>query len=851
MDKPHKVRNTANTRVSLSLLALAWERFWPAIWPATAILGVFGVLAALDVLPRLPGWLHLTILIGLGAAFVWLVYSRFRHFASPDKGAARRRLERVNNLKHRPLEALEDSIASESTDFEGARLWEQHQLAAAKLVSNLRVGLPSPNLIRSDPFALRIILVVALIASVLPAGPDFVHQVSQAASPDLRVTEKAPPAVLDAWITPPKYTSLPPVFLTGAKSNATQAINVPAGSTLFAQVSGGKTTPVMELGQKSENFEPVALESYRLKYQLTESVSVKVKSAKSEIGAWAVTVTPDKAPIITFAQPPSASRQSALRLIYSTVDDFGLDRAEARIVRADQPDGEALTLALPLPISGRSDALVESYHDLTPHPWAGLDVLITLIATDGIGQKGQSDAEKFTLPQRSFTNPVARKIVEERKKLSADAEGNKASVYEELKKLAQAKSLYGHDVAVYLALSTAANRLRHDTLPPEELATIQQILWDTALHLEDGKISIAERNLRQAEQALQEALSRGASDAEIERLMNQLQSALNDYLNELAKNARQANADGQTSPPNPNAKILTREDLQKMMDRIRELARSGARDAAQKMLSQMQRTLENMQTATRQQGPGDDSSSQMIDDMQRLTKAQQDLLNEVFEMAKSGEMQDLNRSLSDRDQQQSRGQQSSGNQPPGTQMQPGTQPGGQGSGNGNRSNSNRRAAASAAAQEALRRQLGELMQRLGELTGNVPRPFGRAEQDMRNATKSLRQNQPDGAAEAQARALDNLQQAMKSAVQQFRQQPGPEQGQGQVQRAGFPAQDRDPFGRVLGSGVKGSKTGHVAIPDKSDLQKSRDIRDELRRRAGDRERSRPERDYIDRLLKQF
>jgi hypothetical protein len=43
----------------------------------------------------------------------------------------------------------------------------------------------------------------------------------------------------------------------------------------------------------------------------------------------------------------------------------------------------------------------------------------------------------------------------------------------------------------------------------------------------------------------------------------------------------------------------------------------------------------------------------------------------------------------------------------------------------------------------------------------------------------------------------------------------------------------------------------VKIPDQADVQKSREILDELRRRSGERTRPEIERDYIDRLLKRF
>jgi hypothetical protein len=93
---------------------------------------------------------------------------------------------------------------------------------------------------------------------------------------------------------------------------------------------------------------------------------------------------------------------------------------------------------------------------------------------------------------------------------------------------------------------------------------------------------------------------------------------------------------------------------------------------------------------------------------------------------------------------------------------------------------------------------------------------------------------------------------MRSARNQLRQmmgrQPG---GQGSVPVQGQQSGNRDPFGRSLDQAGQGSNTSQVAIPDKSDLQRAREIRDELRARAAERDRPSKERDYIDRLLKQF
>ena len=62
-------------------------------------------------------------------------------------------------------------------------------------------------------------------------------------------------------------------------------------------------------------------------------------------------------------------------------------------------------------------------------------------------------------------------------------------------------------------------------------------------------------------------------------------------------------------------------------------------------------------------------------------------------------------------------------------------------------------------------------------------------------------------------------------------------------------QGRDPFGRS-GEG-QDTDNGKVEVPDHLNAERAREILDELHHRANDHDRSRPELDYLERLLKQF
>src|SRR5262249_39913720 len=159
-------------------------------------------------------------------------------------------------------------------------------------------------------------------------------------------------------------------------------------------------------------------------------------------------------------------------------------------------------------------------------------------------------------------------------------------------------------------------------------------------------------------------------------------------------------------------------------------------------------------------------------------------------------------------------------------------------------------------QEGLRRMLGEMMRRLGDGMGDIPDPFGRAERAMRDAAGALQKGQPGEAIGPQTEALDQLQQAARDFAKQMQKQRGNGWGEpsedevGATDRQPRDRSERDPFGRPLSSNGTYDQSD-VKIPDQGTLQKSREILDELRRRAGDRSRPTIELDYIERLLRRF
>lgn len=816
-------------RLRLARAALLWERAWPAAWPALAVLASFAVLALFDLLPMFAGWAHAAVLGGFALALAAAFAHGWRQIgaaAFPDRVAARRRIERSSGLSHRPLAALADR-PSAPLDPGAAQLWAAHQQRMAASARRLLVGWPAAGLARHDPWGLRSLLAILLVLGAIDAGGDWRERVAHALVPTFGDAAATAAASFDLWLTPPEYTGLPPQFL---RAGQTGIVRVPVGSVLLAQVHGGDGAPRLAIDGVAHNFTVVDKQNSRFETTLTRGSELRLRQGGSVLGVWPITIVPDLPPTVAFTRPPQGTPRAVLRLDYRAGDDYGVESVAAVITREQGRPGERITLNLPLPGLHLKKAEATSYQDLSPHPWAGLPVEIRLVATDALGQKGESKPVRMVLPERMFHNPVARAIIDQRKELAKDPNSADA-VAEILGDLNRRPELYRDDTVVFLALHQAQNQL-HQGHGPAVVAAVEQLLWDTALRVEDGNMSLAERQLRQAQQKLQDALAKNAPDAEIAQLMQQLREALDRYMQELARDLQRH--PHQPAEPLDPSHVVTGRDLDRMLDRAQQLAQNGERAQARELLSQLQNMLENLRTArsgTMPQRAG--QAQQMMRGLQQLMQGQQQLLDHSF-----------------------RAQRRPDSGPPGEPGPQSGEPSQARSGEPGESGNSGAMAGDAARQEALRHQLGDIMRRLGDAMGDIPQPFGRAERAMHDAAGALRRDMPEQAIGPQGEALDQLQQAARDFARQLQQRFGDGRGNavvgesGAVDHGARDRRERDPLGRPT-AGNGSYDEGEVQIPADNILQKSRRILDELRRRAGERERPQIELDYIDRLLQRF
>ncbi|HET9018722.1 MAG TPA: DUF4175 family protein, partial [Acetobacteraceae bacterium] len=537
-DMPPADTDTKLTRLrrrrAQARLVLAFERLWPALWPPLGLAGAYLCLALLDLPSLLPPLLRLLLLLAAIGGIAALAVRSFRHLRLPDAAEADRRLEAASGLRHRPLAVLTDRPALPGAEA----LWRVHVARAAAQVGRLRVGLPRPGLAAIDRRALRGGLIVALVACLVIAGDEAPERILRALSPGFAPPPPAVPTELQAWITPPGYANMAPVFLHREGS----AVSVPAGSHLTISVSGGHGQPALTLAGRALPFQPLDASSYQADADLTGGGRLIVRRGGAELAGWDLTVVADSAPMVRWPEQPGAARgrprAPATRLPWQVAHDYGVVALQAEIRLKDRPQAPPLIVSIPLPGGAPKQAKGVRVQDLTPHPWAGLPVVARLVARDAPGLVGHSEDATFTLPERQFDNPTARAIIAVRKALSLHPE-ERAPAIAELDRIGEQRDVWRNDVGGYLNLRVASEQLFYDR-DASAIPGVQAQLWQLALHLEEGLTARTAKALEQARQALRDAMNaqkRGEKidPKEIQRRLQALEKAIEQHLQALAE----------------------------------------------------------------------------------------------------------------------------------------------------------------------------------------------------------------------------------------------------------------------------------------------------------------------------
>lgn len=882
------IRKRLSRLAAASRVSLGWERLWPRLWLPAAILLTFLAVSWAGLWTWLP-WQGRALgvaLFGVGLlASLWHVATT----RVPTRRDALTRLDKSLADGHRPASSLEDSLAVGASDPVSQALWKLHVERQGRRVAGLKVAAPRPLMAGRDKLALRAVPLLAAVTALFAAG-DEAGRRFQAAF-DWRGPAAATPSIrIDAWIDPPGYTRLPPILIDFAKLQqgklASPNFSAPEKSTIVVRIAGktamdvattGRLDPLAPAEAKdarpASGDTPAVLEK---RFTLAGNGTLRLTGSGAPSGTLTLTAIADQPPQISFIEPPkpvTGAQSGGLGISYRAKDDYGVAATEVLVSRPGPASGgrslvepPKQSLAVPSSPSGEED--MKSTVDFSAHPWAGAKVRMTLVARDDAGQEGRSESVEVTLPQRTFTKPLAKALVEQRRKLVMDVE-DRRKVQLAMDALMIEPELFMKETGVYLGMRMINERLRGST-SDDQLREVAELMWAMALQLEDGDMSDAERALRAAQENLQQALERGASEEEIKKLTEEMRRAMDRFMRQLAEQMQrqQQNGDQNMAKLPENFRSVTPRDLQNMLDRIEELSKRGDMAEAQRLMEELNQMLNNLQMARPgQQDPRQREMNQALGELDKMTREQQQLRDETYQQ----EQQRQNRTQRGQrpgQQQQARpgqrqqgqqGQRQRGQQP--GQQQPGDQGEGEDGENGEgQQGQNGQGQSLAERQQALKERLQELQRRMRGMGAPQQGELGEAEDAMGEAQGQLGQGQGEGALESQGRALDALRKGGQNLAQQMQGQPGeggePGEnafGEPDGQPAGRPsAQQRgreDPLGRPQRQ--RDWADGRVRVPgaDESATQRARRILEELRRRLGDPSRPSEELDYLERLLR--
>ena len=655
-----------------------------------------------------------------------------RPLIGPSSAEIDRRLEAASGVRHRPLIVLDDRPAAE--DPATGALWQAHLDRAAAQVAGLRVGWPRPGIPQRDVWAARAALVVLLVAGVVVAGPEAPGRLLRSVWPGLPQGAATPAPQLQVWLTPPSYTALPPIFLHAGSP----AAPVPAGSHLTVNLTGGSYAPSLTYDGEATEFAALDASSWQAERDITKGGTLAVRRRGTELGQWNLVAVPDSPPTVAWASAPGAAngqRRLQTRLPWTVADDYGVASLQAELRLRDRPTAPPLVIAIPLPGGAPKQAHGAAMQDLTANPWAGLPVIATLAAKDAPGQRATSADAGFVLPERPFKNPLARAVLDIRKRLSLAPEQH-AQASSDLSALAEAPEAFDNNTGVYLALTSTASLLDHSG-EPADITEAQSRLWSLALQLEDDAVARTAQAVQAAREALRQSVEKG-DKTEMERKADELRREIQKHLQALAEKARK---DGTLMPFDPSQRTLNQQDFEKLTQEMKDAAKAGRMDEAKDKLQQLERMLEQLKQA--EANPSQDRQQAR----QQRQRGQQ-------QMGAAEDMVQREGALKGR----AAGRETTEDKP------------------GRETDSKQ--------QKAMRRALGQMMQNFGDLTGKVPDALSQADIAMDQAGQALGQGKDKDAGAAQQRAIDALQKGQQQMSQQMAQslgisvQPGQGEGEG-------------------------------------------------------------------------
>ncbi|MGE4350573.1 MAG: DUF4175 family protein [Bdellovibrionales bacterium] len=438
-----------------------------------------------------------------------------------------------------------------------------------------------------------------------------------------------------AWVTPPDYARLPALELVTPSHG--RIYRVLEGSTLHIAWQSEGTPPEAVFDGLTEKLESA------MGIDVSSSLSVPVhgesrqdrlviKRGWHKLANWNLQIVPDGKPYVVLLNEPEITLRKTIKFVYKALDDYGIETVAVRIAPTSSTSGvstEPVEIVLEKPALKEIDGV--NYADLTALPWAGIPVTAQLVVTDGAGHRGWSEPKVITLPTRSFRNPFARALIEERQKF---VENPDAAIRDEtanvMAGIARQQGLYRGDPVVLMALRAGAVRLVLND-DAQTVQAVSDILWKTAVRLEEGSVGQARADLADAQKELSFSLMRKVPMEAIQPFVARVRTAMTKYFDALEEErARQPPALQEMDWPLATAsEMLTPEDLYARLTVVTDRLTQGNRAGALETLASLQSLIENLRTTPPELTPDQAQMAQQVFAMRALVREQKSLVEEV------------------------------------------------------------------------------------------------------------------------------------------------------------------------------------------------------------------------------
>ncbi|SCA56512.1 hypothetical protein MTBPR1_20360 [Candidatus Terasakiella magnetica] len=775
---------------------LLWEALWPRLWPFLIAISCLLIVILFDLLPLLNASLHVLVLgvalLGCGG----LAFLGVKDLVWPSEKEALVRLERDNALENQPLMALLDQPVALNQSKFAMQVWIYHQDRMAAALKEIKRPWPRSYLYKRDPYSLRAGLILLLFLGGVEARFDTSDRFIRAFAPAFGAQDSEN-WQLQAWVSQPAHTNLGSVYLE-AKSDSkktTSPIKIAQNSEILLRLETGATRDNISLkfGPYEQEFENLGKGVFSLETTLSQGSVISVLRNDHALHHWPLELIGDQAPKIALTGQPQTGFRGHMQIGFQARDDYGLTEASLILRQKNAQNAEEIKITNQLDSTKAKGLFSEN---LASHPWAGMPVIMTPMVRDNLGQSARGQALEAILPERKFTHPVAIRLVSIRKQLYKASPEDRLFSRLWLGRLLEAPEEFSDSVAVYIALKVASDRL-HEETPPEEIVRVQAILWETAVHLEEGASGSARNQLEFMSRQMQELLQSSEDKAAMEALFEQMRQSLDHYLQQMMNSAGELKG-FEEALHNEQVDMVGRDQLMDMLNKARELMRQGNVKAAKAVMDQFQSVLSRLAMQQKVDPKQAAKARKILEDLRQLKEDQQQLLDKTFQRSRNLASPSVK--------------------------------------------STKQAIEEALEQERLLEILRDQMKKMREMEVKMPKGLMEADKNMLQSQKALERGLDEESIQAQMRVLSKLEDGLKNSAQSLARKMG-------MQPMPQTLPGHDPLGRGRSGPIQ--TRGKNVVPSEREMHQSREILQELYRRAGQKSRPEQELQYIDRLLDRF